>query len=109
MKSGRYGYCNALCLSGHPRERSEMSALVETRIFNQKDRLIEGWYWLLRSKDLKAGRTRAVSFMGRDLVVYRGENGKAFAMDAYCPHMGAHLAEGKVEGNEIRCMFHNWK
>jgi len=47
--------------------------------------------------------------MGRELVVYRGENNKAVAMDAYCPHMGAHLAEGKVEVNNIRCFFHNWQ
>ncbi|HSE99149.1 MAG TPA: aromatic ring-hydroxylating dioxygenase subunit alpha, partial [Blastocatellia bacterium] len=48
-------------------------------------------------------------FIGREMVIYRGRDGRVTAMDAYCPHMGAHLAEGKVEGNQIRCLFHNWK
>jgi len=30
-------------------------------------------------------------------------------LDAYCPHMGAHLAEGRVDGDGIRCFFHHWK
>jgi hypothetical protein len=30
-------------------------------------------------------------------------------MAAYCPHMGTHLAEGRVEGEQIRCFFHNWR
>ena len=47
--------------------------------------------------------------LGRDLVLYRGDDGRAVALDAYCPHMGAHLAEGRVDGNELRCFFHDWK
>ena len=31
------------------------------------------------------------------------------ALDAYCAHMGAHLAEGRVEGNALRCFFHRWR
>jgi phenylpropionate dioxygenase-like ring-hydroxylating dioxygenase large terminal subunit len=31
-------------------------------------------------------------------------------MDAYCPHLGAHLGVGgKVEGSALRCPFHAWK
>jgi phenylpropionate dioxygenase-like ring-hydroxylating dioxygenase large terminal subunit len=31
-------------------------------------------------------------------------------MDAFCPHLGAHLGHGgTVEGCEIRCPFHGWK
>ena len=82
---------------------------TKTQIFNHPQRFIEGWYWLLRSRDLLPGKVKVVSLLGRDLAVYRTHEGKAIAMDAYCPHMGAHLAEGKVEGDGIRCFFHNWK
>ncbi|MEW6213541.1 MAG: aromatic ring-hydroxylating dioxygenase subunit alpha [Acidobacteriota bacterium] len=82
---------------------------MKTEVFNNPDRIIEGWYWAARSAELKRGRARALSFLGRELVLYRGEDGRVRAMDAYCPHMGAHLAEGKVEGNSIRCLFHYWK
>ena len=77
--------------------------------FNNPDRVIEGWYWAFRSKDLKKGAVKPLNLMGRELAVYRGENGKVTAMDAHCLHMGAHLAEGKVEGNDLRCFFHAWK
>lgn len=86
-----------------------MASLTETEVFNNADKIIEGWYWALRSSDLKRGRAKPLSFLGRDMVIYRGEDGRVVAMDAYCPHMGAHLAEGKVEGNSIRCLFHYWK
>ncbi|MGK7880264.1 MAG: Rieske 2Fe-2S domain-containing protein [Crocosphaera sp.] len=81
----------------------------KTQIFNHPDRFIEGWYWLLRSRDLPVGQVKAVSLLGRNLAVYRTIHGKVVAMDAYCPHMGAHLAEGTVEGESLRCFFHNWK
>ena len=85
-----------------------MSSQVNTKIFNNSQVLVSGWYWLMPSKELKK-KPKASSLFGKDLVVYRGKDGKARALDAYCPHMGAHLAEGKVDGNEIRCMFHGWK
>jgi phenylpropionate dioxygenase-like ring-hydroxylating dioxygenase large terminal subunit len=86
-----------------------VNSLQETSIFNNPNQLIEGWYWIFLSRELKAGAAKAHNFLGRELVLFRGENLKVVAMDAYCPHMGAHLAEGKVEENSIRCFFHHWK
>lgn len=77
--------------------------------FNNSNQFIEGWYWALPSKKLKIGQVKAVELLGRNLAIYRGVSGQVFAVDAYCPHMGAHLAEGKVDGDGIRCFFHNWK
>jgi phenylpropionate dioxygenase-like ring-hydroxylating dioxygenase large terminal subunit len=71
--------------------------------------VVEGWYWALRSDGLKKGRAKPLKFLGRDLVVYRSASGNVHAMDAYCPHMGAHLAGGKVEADSLRCLFHYWK
>lgn len=86
-----------------------MSSLVNTRVFNNPDKIIEGWYWAMPARQLRRGRARAFDFFGRELVLYRGEDGRVYALDAYCPHMGAHLAEGRVEGAAIRCLFHHWK
>ncbi|MFA5494328.1 MAG: Rieske 2Fe-2S domain-containing protein [Porticoccaceae bacterium] len=57
-------------------------------------------------------------FFGEDVVLYRGESGKPVMLDAYCPHMGAHLAVGptgataqhcvQVVGDAIRCPNHGW-
>lgn len=79
-----------------------------TRIFNRCDRFAEGWYWALPSQQLKPGQVKPVTLLGRDLALYRGYDGVVQAVDAYCPHMGAHLAEGRVEGSNLRCFFHNW-
>ncbi|MEW6129965.1 MAG: aromatic ring-hydroxylating dioxygenase subunit alpha [Acidobacteriota bacterium] len=83
--------------------------VTNTRVFNNHEKIIEGWYWAMPSRWLKRKGARAFNFFGRELVLFRSENGQVIAMDAYCPHMGAHLAEGKVEGETIRCLFHYWK
>ncbi|MEZ5302763.1 MAG: aromatic ring-hydroxylating dioxygenase subunit alpha [Verrucomicrobiales bacterium] len=81
---------------------------METRIFNRRLVVVEGWYWALRSRSLRRGKAKAVTLNGRDLVLYRTAGGDALAADAYCPHMGCHLSLGKVEGDCLRCFFHNW-
>jgi phenylpropionate dioxygenase-like ring-hydroxylating dioxygenase large terminal subunit len=81
---------------------------METRTFNQPLKLVEGWYWLIKSHKVKRGKAIAATLTGRDLVIYRTESGKIVVFDAYCPHMGAHLAMGKVHGDCLRCYFHNW-
>lgn len=86
-----------------------MHSLSNTQVFNRAERVVAGWYWALPATALKKGSARAVNFLGRELVVFRGANGRVSALDAYCPHMGAHLAEGVVEGDAIRCLFHYWK
>lgn len=77
--------------------------------FNRDDVVIEGWYWALQSGELKAGEAKAVRLSGKDLAVFRTESGKVVAMDAFCPHRGAHLGGGKVEGEALRCYYHRWK
>lgn len=90
-------------------EECLMSSLAEPKIFNQTNRVVESWYWAFKSKDLRAGVVKPLKFLGKDLAVYRGMDGVVRAVEAYCPHMGAHLAEGKVDGKGIRCFFHAWK
>ncbi len=92
-----------------PSLKSSLKQLENTEVFNCSGTLIEGWYWLLRSSELKKKKPLEVSFLGKDLVIYRGESGKAYALDAYCPHMGAHLSQGDVQGESIRCLFHHWE
>lgn len=86
-----------------------MQAVRNTQTFNRADRLVEGWYWALRSSELPRGKVRSLSLAGRELVLFRGEDGQVRCLDAYCPHMGAHLGEGSVDGNGLRCFFHHWK
>lgn len=69
-----------------------------------------GWFGVSYSDELKVGDVKSVRYFGRDLVLFRGEDGAAGLIDAYCPHLGAHLGVGgTVEGDGIRCPFHAWK
>ena len=68
-----------------------------------------GWYFVAYSDELKIGDVRSLHYFGRDLVLFRNESGQAGVLDAYCPHMGAHLGDGGVvEGDVLRCPFHAW-
>ncbi len=57
----------------------------------------------------RAGAVKPLHYFGRELVVFRGEDGVAHVLDAHCPHLGAHLGfGGRVEGGALRCPFHGW-
>lgn len=68
-----------------------------------------GWYVLAFSDQLRGGRVLSRSFAGRELVLWRTRAGRAVAMDAYCPHLGAHFGHGgTVDGERLRCPFHGF-
>ncbi len=85
------------------------SSTRKPKNFNNPECFIEGWYWVIPSQNLRVAEVKPVTILGRELVIYRGKDKRVVTFDAYCPHMGAHLAEGKVEGNALRCFFHHWK
>jgi nitrite reductase/ring-hydroxylating ferredoxin subunit len=69
-----------------------------------------GWFIVAESSSLGPGDVRALYYFGRDLVLYRAEDGSPRLLDAHCQHLGAHMAVGgRVEQDCIRCPFHGWK
>ncbi len=70
----------------------------------------DGWFQVAYSAELAADGVMPLKYFGRDLVLFRDAEGRATVLDAFCPHMGAHLGHGgKVEGGCIKCPFHAWK
>jgi phenylpropionate dioxygenase-like ring-hydroxylating dioxygenase large terminal subunit len=68
-----------------------------------------GWFRALYGHELERGQVKRLHLLGRELVAFRGEDGRARVLDAYCAHLGAHLGVGgRVEGDAIRCPFHSW-
>jgi 3-ketosteroid 9alpha-monooxygenase subunit A len=69
-----------------------------------------GWFPLVAGPNLASSEVRRLECFGREVVLYRTESGKARVVDAYCPHLGAHLGVGgQVVGERIRCPFHGWQ
>jgi nitrite reductase/ring-hydroxylating ferredoxin subunit len=69
-----------------------------------------GWFPVGYSRELPAGGVEPIEHFGREMVLYRGEDGEAHVLDAHCRHLGAHLGYGgRVEGSAIRCPFHAWR
>lgn len=67
-----------------------------------------GWYVVGRSLDLARGRILDGRIAHRSFVVFRDATGALGALDAHCPHMGAHLRTGRVVGDRVRCALHHW-
>ncbi|MCY4128207.1 MAG: Rieske 2Fe-2S domain-containing protein [Gammaproteobacteria bacterium] len=68
-----------------------------------------GWYRLLDSRELRSGELRYIECLGRQLVLWRTEDGTANVMSSFCPHLGSNLALGCVIGDRIQCAFHGWQ
>ncbi len=69
-----------------------------------------GWFQVAWSDELPAGGVLPLSCLGRELVLFRTEQGAAHVLDAYCPHLGAHLGHGgRVQQGSLQCPFHGWR
>lgn len=69
-----------------------------------------GWFQVAWSHEIEAKEVKPIQVFGKELVMFRTESGELQVIDAYCPHLGAHLGHGGcVEGEAIKCPFHAWK
>ena len=55
-----------------------------------------GWFAVAFSSELEAGEVKPVRYFGKELVLFRTSDGEAHLLDAFCPHLGAHLGHGGV-------------
>ena len=77
-----------------------------------------GWFMVADAEELQ-DKPIGVRFFGQDFAIYRGKSGRVVMLDAYCPHMGTHLAKNttsyvvkdgtQIEGDSIRCPYHAWR
>jgi phenylpropionate dioxygenase-like ring-hydroxylating dioxygenase large terminal subunit len=81
----------------------------DQKVFNNWDVVMKGWYVVKKSCDLKKNCVQSVKICGHQLALFRSASGKVAALDAFCPHMGMNLGVGKVVGEHLKCLFHEWK
>jgi 3-ketosteroid 9alpha-monooxygenase subunit A len=69
-----------------------------------------GWFQVAYPGDLEPGEVQPLNFWDRELVLWRDVAGEFHLHDAFCPHLGAHLAfGGTVRDAELQCPFHGWR
>ena len=67
------------------------------------------WYVAAWDHELEAGRLLARTLLEKPVVLYRGASGRVVALDNRCCHRGAKLSNGRLEGDDVRCMYHGLK
>ena len=69
----------------------------------------KGWYTLCPSAELAAGQVHSATYFEQRLALFRGADGQAHLLDAWCPHQGANLGRGLVHGETLACPYHGWR
>jgi phenylpropionate dioxygenase-like ring-hydroxylating dioxygenase large terminal subunit len=67
------------------------------------------WYVAALDHELIDGKLLSRILLGEHVLLYRGESGNVIAMNDRCPHRGALLSKGRLEGDSVRCMYHGIK
>ena len=92
------------------RRRKSPKTADAPRLASYPDPYPEGWYRLALSKSVRRGDIRYLECLGRQFVIWREENSDdVHVMDAFCPHLGANLAFGRVRGDCLECPLHEWQ
>ncbi|MCH7850902.1 MAG: Rieske 2Fe-2S domain-containing protein [Nanoarchaeota archaeon] len=76
--------------------------------FNNNNRVIQSWYLIAKSKDIKPLTAKTFNILKRKITIYRNTKGIIHALDSRCPHLGADLGLGKVIDCRLQCPFHHW-
>jgi nitrite reductase/ring-hydroxylating ferredoxin subunit len=67
------------------------------------------WFFLALSRELAPGRVLTRRLAGEDVVLYRTDDGRLYAVRPYCPHLGAHFGSGgTIDGRNLVCPFHHF-
>jgi len=64
---------------------------------------------LAELKDVRPGKP-AIAYLpdGREIALFNID-GKVYALDNACPHMGGPLGEGDIEDSVVTCPWHGWQ
>ena len=62
-----------------------------------------------RVEDVPEGRGATVELKnGKELALYN-VGGRFYAVENFCPHKGAPLADGDLRGHTVECLWHGWR
>ncbi|MBV8337898.1 MAG: aromatic ring-hydroxylating dioxygenase subunit alpha [Alphaproteobacteria bacterium] len=67
------------------------------------------WYVAGWSHQFATDRPVARTMLGEPIVLYRKDDGGIAALEDRCCHRLAPLSKGRIEGDDLRCMYHGLK
>lgn len=76
---------------------------------NTRPFLKNAWYMAGWSRDFSPAQIRPQTILGEPIVFYRSESGVLTALEDRCCHRHAPLSRGRLEGENLRCMYHGLK
>jgi nitrite reductase/ring-hydroxylating ferredoxin subunit len=104
--------------NGPPRSPESEENLKYSREFLNRARNVKlfpppypnTWYQILRSSEVRRGEVKTLQLLGKELVAFRDHAGVLGVLNAFCPHLGAHLGKGGVvnAAGHLKCPFHEW-
>ena len=71
--------------------------------------LKNAWYMAGWSVDFPAGPLTPLTILGEPVVLYRTQGAGLVALEDRCCHRHAPLSHGRLEGDNLRCMYHGLK
>lgn len=67
------------------------------------------WYPVALERELDEFPVKSARLLGEDWAVFKTDDGGYGIVDERCPHRGASMVYGIVEGDALRCGYHGWK
>lgn len=67
------------------------------------------WYVAAWCSEIDVHQMHAITIINKPVLIYRKENGKLTALADQCCHRHMPLSEGRLEGDDVRCMYHGLK
>lgn len=67
------------------------------------------WYVAAWSHELAVHQLFSITIINRPVLIYRKADGDLTAMADQCCHRHAPLSMGRLEGDDVRCMYHGLK
>ncbi|TDO11647.1 Rieske-like 2Fe-2S protein [Mycobacterium sp. BK086] len=89
-----------------PTYQDAQPALIQSALKRAEARPSGNWYVFGASTDVRAGRPFGTRVGGREIVAWRDQQSGLHVGPAACPHLGADLATGKVNGGSLICPWH---
>lgn len=71
--------------------------------------IVNQWYAVLDSKQLKKDKLLGVTRLGEKLVFWRDQDNNVNCIFDKCCHRGASLSSGKIENGHVQCPFHGFE